>query len=211
MPEDPGPDGPGHAEGEGPDDPDAPQRGWVHPDDRVWRHPSEQAGGPRDESPRDESVVLEAPPRHPWRSAVMVAVGAVAVMALVAWVVLLLSPASDHPMPSATSNTQQGSPTIPGTGDTVPSAAEAAGKAVVELQAGTTHGDVTLFGVAVAEGGAVVTTAEPLRGAQWIDMVGSDGRLQRARRSRPPTAVRTSPSSTCRSTSPSPRSLTTAA
>jgi S1-C subfamily serine protease len=111
----------------------------------------------------------------------MIAVGAIAALAVVAWVVLLLSPASDHPMPSATSNTQQGSPrTVPGTANTVPSWAETAGRAVVELRVGTTHGDVTLFGVAVAEGGAVVTVDEPLRGALWIDMVGSDGRLQRA-------------------------------
>jgi S1-C subfamily serine protease len=176
VPEDPGPDGPGRAEGEGPDDPDAPQRGWVHPDDRVWRHPSEQAAGPR-----EQSVLLEAPPRHRWRGPVMVAIGAVAVMALVAWVVLLLSPASDHPMPSATSNTSPGSPrTVPGTGTTVPPAADDASEAIVELRAGTTHGDVTLFGIAVAEGGVVVTAAEPLQGAVWVDMVGSNGRLQRA-------------------------------
>ncbi len=111
----------------------------------------------------------------------MVAVGAVAAMAVVAWVVLLLSPASDHPMPSATSDTQDSAPrTLPGAGNAVPSAADAAGRAIVELRAGTTHGDVTLFGIAVAEGGVVVTTGDLLRGALWVDMVGSGGRLQRA-------------------------------
>ena len=39
---------------------------------------------------------------------------------------------------------------------------------------------MTLFGIAVAEGGVVVTTGDVLRGALWIDMVGSGGRLQRA-------------------------------
>ena len=176
VPEDPGPDGPGHAEGEGPEDPDAPSRGWIDPDDRVWRHPSEQAAGPGGE-PR----LLKPPSRHPWRGPVMVAVGAVAAMAVVAWVVLLLSPASDHPMPSATSDTQDDAPrTLPGAGNAVPSAADAAGRAIVELRAGTTHGDVTLFGIAVAEGGVVVTTGDLLRGALWVDMVGSGGRLQRA-------------------------------
>ncbi len=176
VPEDPGPDGPGRGEGEGPDDPDVPLRGWIDPDDRVWRHPSEQAG-----APREDVVLLEAPPKHPWRSAVMVAIGAVAAMAVVAWVVLLLSPASDHPMPSATSDTQESTPrTLPGQNNAVPSAANAAGRAIVELRAGTTHGEVTLFGIAVAEGGVVVTTGDVLRGALWIDMVGSGGRLQRA-------------------------------
>jgi S1-C subfamily serine protease len=111
----------------------------------------------------------------------MVAVGAVALMAVVAWVVLLLSPASDRPMPSATTDTQEGPPrTLPGADNAVPSSADAAGRAIVELRAGTTHGDVTLFGTAVAEGGVVVTTADLLRGALWIDIVGSGGRLQRA-------------------------------
>ena len=187
MPEDPGPDGSGHTEGEGPEgpghaeggspeDPDAPLRGWIDPEDRVWRHPSEQAGG----SP-EEPLLLEPPPRHPWRGVVMVAVGAVAVMAVVAWVVLLLSPASDRPMPSATGDTQEGSlTTLSGPDNAVPLAADAAGRALVELRAGTDHGEVTVFGIAVAEGGVVVTTAVPLQGAVWVDMVGSGGRLQPA-------------------------------
>ena len=176
VPEEPGPDGPGHAEGEGPEDPDVPLRGWIDPDDRVWRHPSEQAAGSG-----EDPVLLEAPARHPWRGVVMVAVGAIAVMAVVAWVVLLLSPASDHPMPSATGDTQEGSlTTLSGPENAVPAAADAAGRAMVELRAGTDHGEVTVFGIAFAEGGAVVTTAGPLQGAVWVDMVGSGGRLQRA-------------------------------
>ena len=87
--------------------------------------------------PAEDVVLLEAPPKHPWRSAVMVAIGAVAAMAVVAWVVLLLSPASDHPMPSATSDTQESTPrTLPGQNNAVPSAANAAGRAIVELAPG---------------------------------------------------------------------------
>lgn len=175
VPDEPGPDESGGAEGEGPEDPDAPLRGWIDPDDRIWRHPSEQAPG------GDQPVLIEAPPRHRWRGPVMVAIAAVAVMALAAWIVLLLSPASDHPLPSATGDTQEGSlTTLSGPDNTLPADADSAGRAIVELRAGTEHGEVTLFGIAVAEGGVVVTTADLLQGAVWVDMVGSGGRLQPA-------------------------------
>ena len=93
-PED-GTPGPGEGGEGGPDEPDSPQRGWIDPDDRLWRHPSEVAGsGPA----RDVPFLLNPPPRHHYRSAVMVLVGVGAVMAVVAWVIVLLSPASEHPL-----------------------------------------------------------------------------------------------------------------
>jgi putative serine protease PepD len=51
---------------------------------------------------------------------------------------------------------------------------------MVRLQATTPHGTVSLIGVAVAEGGMVVTTADLLVGVQRIDMVGPDGKLEQA-------------------------------
>ena len=51
---------------------------------------------------------------------------------------------------------------------------------MVELQATTSHGTVTLIGVAVAEGGMVVTTADLLIGVRSIDMVGPGGKLEQA-------------------------------
>ena len=73
APEEPedGAPGPGEGGGSGPDEPDAPLRGWIDPDDRLWRHPSEVAGtGPVGGGPS-----LFPPPRHHnYRSAVMVLV-----------------------------------------------------------------------------------------------------------------------------------------
>ena len=95
TPEEPeeGEPGPGEGGGHGSDEPDAPLRGWIDPDDRLWRHPSEVAGsGPGTGA---VPVLLHAPPHHPYRGAVMVLVGVGAVMAVVAWVIVLLSPASD--------------------------------------------------------------------------------------------------------------------
>ena len=58
--------------------------------------------------------------------------------------------------------------TLAGTQNTVPAAAQAAGHSMVELQATTAHGTVTLIGVAVAEGGVVATTADLLRGVRHV-------------------------------------------
>ena len=116
------------------------------------------------------------------RNAIMVLVGVGAVMAVVAWVVVLLSPASEHPVESATQDTAAGGPltTLAGVQNALPAAAAAAGHSIVELQATTTHGTVLLVGVAVAEGGLVATTADLLGGLRRIDMVGPGGKLQAA-------------------------------
>jgi putative serine protease PepD len=177
-PED-GTPGPGEGGGGGQDEPESPLRGWIDPDDRLWRHPSEVAGsGPA----RDVPSLLNPPPRRNHRNAIMVLVGVGAVMAVVAWVVVLLSPASDHPLESTTQDATAGGPltTLAGVQNTLPAAAEAAGHSVVELQASTSHGTVLLVGVAVAEGGLVATTADLLNGMQRIDMVGPDGKLEAA-------------------------------
>jgi putative serine protease PepD len=177
-PED-GTPGPGEGGSGGPDEPDSPLRGWIDPDDRLWRHPSEVAGsGPA----RDVPFAGNPPPRRTHRNAVMVLVGVGAVMAVVAWVVVLLSPASDHPVESATQDTAAGGPltTLAGVQNALPAAAATAGHSIVELQATTTHGTVLLVGVAVAEGGLVATTADLLGGLRRIDMVGPGGKLQAA-------------------------------
>ena len=176
-PED-GTPGSGEGAGGGQDEPDSPLRGWIDPDDRLWRHPSEVAGS----GPARGVPVVPTPPRRNHRNAVMVLVGVGAVMAVVAWVVVLLSPASDHPLESATQDTAAGGPmtTLAGVQNALPAAATATGNSIVELQATTTHGTVLLVGVAVAEGGLVATTADLLGGLQRIDMVGPGGKLQTA-------------------------------
>ena len=159
---------------------ESPQRGWIDPDDRLWRHPSEVAGpGPAP----DLRFPLDPPARHNYRSAVMVLVGVGAVMAVVAWVIVLLSPASDHPLDAApTQDTAANGPltTLAGAQNALPPAAVAAGHSLVELQATTSHGQVLLVGVAVAEGGLVATTADLLGGLQRIVMIGPDGAVKPA-------------------------------
>ncbi len=174
TPEQPDEGEPGSEEGSGagPDEPESPLRGWIDPDDRLWRHPSEVTA----------PVLLNAPPRHAYRSAVMVLVGVAAVVAVVAWVIVLLSPASQKPLSNATGDTVAGATltTLAGPQNAVPAAAQAAGRSMVELRATTAHGTVALIGVAVAEGGMVVTTADLLGGVRRIVVVGPGGKLEPA-------------------------------
>ncbi|MFZ0249966.1 MAG: PDZ domain-containing protein [Acidimicrobiales bacterium] len=177
-PEDGLPD-PGEGGGNNPDEPDGPQRGWIDPDDRLWRHPSEiAASGAAPGVP----PLFNRPPQHNSRSVVMVLVGVGAVMAVVAWVIVLLSPAAEHPLESATQDTAASGPltTLAGAQNALPEVTEAAGHSIVELQATTSHGTVLLVGVAVAEGGLVATTADLLAGLRHLDMVGPGGTLQAA-------------------------------
>jgi putative serine protease PepD len=181
MPDEPedGTPGSGEGIGSGPDEPDAPLRGWIDPDDRLWRHPSEVAGsGP----PPNLPFPLNPPPQRQYRNAVMVLVGVGAVVAVVAWVIVLLSPASDHPLEPSTQDTAASGPltTLAGVQNALPAAAAATGHSVVELQASTTHGTVMLVGVAVAEGGLVATTADLLGGLRRIAMVAPSGKLEAA-------------------------------
>jgi S1-C subfamily serine protease len=112
----------------------------------------------------------------------MILIAAAAVMASVAWVIILLSPASDHPSPAPARDVASDAPltTLAGHTSSVPAVAEAAGNSMVQLRATTSHGSVSLVGVAVAEGGLVITTADALGGLRSISMVGTGGRLLRA-------------------------------
>ncbi len=191
TPEEPEEAEPGPEEGaegaEGaPEGTDPPLRGWIDPEDRLWRHPSEIAA-PGPEAP----VLLNAPQGHPYRGAVMVLIGVGAVMAVVAWVVVLLSPASQRPLQGATSDTDAAAPltTLAGPQNAVPAAAQAAGHSMVELQVATGHGTAALIGVAVAEGGLVATTADLLGGVRRVVMVGPGGKPE------PATVVATDPAS----------------
>ncbi|HWF15845.1 MAG TPA: trypsin-like peptidase domain-containing protein [Acidimicrobiales bacterium] len=168
---------PGRDEGGAdPDEPEARLRGWIDPDDRLWRHPSEQVpvvrGGP----------VLSPPAKHRYRGPLMILIGAASVAAVGAFVAVLLSPSSQPPLASTGHDATSAATltTLTGPERGVPSAAQTAAKSMVELRATTAHGTVTLIGVAVADGGLVVTTASLLSDVRSISMVGSGGKLERA-------------------------------
>ncbi|HEX3334724.1 MAG TPA: trypsin-like peptidase domain-containing protein [Acidimicrobiales bacterium] len=177
-PEEPENGDPGRDEGGAdPDEPESPLRGWIDPDDRLWRHPSEQVPAVQAAGP-----VLSPPAKHRSRGILMVIIAAGAVAAVGAFLVVLLSPASESPLKGSGRNARGGATltTLTDHMNGVPAAAQTAAKSMVELHATTNHGTVTLIGVAVAEGGMVVTTANLLTGVEHIDMVGPGGKLEQA-------------------------------
>ncbi|HWD56474.1 MAG TPA: trypsin-like peptidase domain-containing protein [Acidimicrobiales bacterium] len=176
-PEEPETGDPGHDDGGAdPEEPESRLRGWIDPDDRLWRHPSEVAPGAAGRP------VLSPPPKRRYRGPLMVLIGAAAVAAVGAFLVVLLSPSSQPPLRSAGGNAESDATltTLTGPDSGVPPAAQIAAKSLVELQAGTAHGTVTLLGVAVADGGLVATTASLLSDVRSIYMVGTGGKLERA-------------------------------
>jgi S1-C subfamily serine protease len=177
LPDEPENGEPGRDEGGAdPEEPESPLRGWIDPDDRLWRHPSEQVpvvtSGP----------VLSPPPKHRYRGPLMVFIGAGAVAAVGIFLAVLLSPTSQPPLQATGRNAASADTltTLTGPESGVPAADQTAAKSTVELQAVTTHGTVTLIGVAVAEGGLVVTTSDLLSDVRSIAMVGAGGKLEPA-------------------------------
>jgi S1-C subfamily serine protease len=175
TPEEPPEEGPETYISSGPTDGFEPMlRGWIDPDDRLWRHPSEVAPG----AGRATETRL-AGIRHP---RTMILIGAAATLAAFAWAMVLVAPASDQPSAVTASDN---APEIPVTtlavqSEQVPAPAADAGHSVVQLQADTSHGVVSLVGVAVAEGGLVATAAAGLSGLHSLFMIGTDGRRIRA-------------------------------
>jgi S1-C subfamily serine protease len=174
-PEEPPGSGPDDLPAHGPsDEGDVPLRGWIDPDDRLWRHPSEVAG---------RVTALPQGRSHHSRGLLMFGVGAAATAAAVAWLVVLLS-STTAPTPSvSTSDVSADAPmtTLAGNEHTVPAVAQTASHSMVQLRADTSHGIVLLTGVAVAEGGLVATTADALAGLRSLSMVGPGGKLLPAR------------------------------
>jgi S1-C subfamily serine protease len=148
--------------------------GWIDPDDRLWRHPSELAvGAARAADARLAGI------RHP---RTMILIGAAATVAAIAWALVLLSPASDQPTAAPASDNAANIPmtTLAVQSEQVPAPATEAGHSVVQLRAVTSDGTISLVGVAVAEGGLVATTASGLATLHSLWMIGPDGRRLRA-------------------------------
>jgi putative serine protease PepD len=174
TPEEPLDEGPDRDDSGGsPDVVDPALRGWIDPDDRLWRHPSELAAG----ATRSAAARLKGTQQR-----TMILIGAAATLAAVAWAIVLLSPVSDHPASSPASDNAPAIPlpTLAVQNEQVPASAQPAGRSMVELQADTTHGVVSLVGVAVAEGGLVATTADGLSGLRRLSMIGPGGRQLQA-------------------------------
>ncbi|MGH9098049.1 MAG: S1C family serine protease [Acidimicrobiales bacterium] len=173
-----GADGPDHGD-ESPD----PIRGWISPDDRLWRHPSEAASARP--ATGDRAAVGDRNRPSPW--IVGGAAACVAGALLASGLVLATSGASpdvDGHLP-ATTATSLALVTAPPT--TEPGAANLAGLTPMDQMAVTVRPSLAALtvtrpsgvsmatGVIAESGGIIATAAAAIAGARSISFDGSDG------------------------------------
>jgi len=184
------PEGAGETSG-GPEPADDPSsdalNGWLPPEDRLWRHPSEVVASDGSSAGAPMVPTDPGPGRAPWsgagrphrrRAIASVLVATSAAAAVVVGVLLLIesgSPGPPNPLAGAPPST-----TALTTGGAVPPADQGARQAMVALETSTAGGRVAACAVAVAEGGLLATTADAVRGARSITAVTAGGQHERA-------------------------------
>ena len=163
-------------------------RGWVHPDDRLWRHPSEGAltrvgatGG--DHIGRVTSGNLGRRGAAPWlicgSLCVALAVAAVAVMVADTGQDTTNAITTSFPLVRSAPTTEPGSVNVL-SGDQVDSLVASVRPSTVVLRVFRPGSVATVMGLVVEAGGIVVTTAGAVTDATRITAVEPDGSRQPA-------------------------------
>jgi putative serine protease PepD len=160
---------------------DAASHGWIPPEHREWRHPSEvptAAGGTGGTGPGARMVSAHAPGgpgRRRWHLAT-IGVGVGAAAAVLAGVLLLVNAGSGNgPSEPSTADSASVASAVSGCCKLVPTAAEPTERSMVALEVSTNDGVAEDCGVAVAPGGLVVTTADAVDGARTVTAVVAGG------------------------------------
>jgi S1-C subfamily serine protease len=165
-------------------------RGWVPPEDRLWRHPSELSsanpGVPGPDASAGAAPVpgaaARAGGRRIWTGGLLGVGGAAVVLAGIVLLNTVIGSTSGQ-------GPRGGGPSIKTTDTWVagawgrgnlPAPAGDAERAMVSLLISTPHGSVTGCGVAVAEGGLVATDADTLVGATSVTATTAGGRSVKA-------------------------------
>jgi S1-C subfamily serine protease len=176
----------GRDPGEDWDDSDADRlRGWIPPDDRLWRHPSESASGPS-ESPSSarSTVTVSAGPRDrtgPWL--VGGATACVIVVLVAAGLVMSTTnrstSGSNGTMPKLASLTDVPT-TEPGVGlmppeSTIDSMVATARPSTVALVISGPAGDRLATGLVAESGGIIVTASAAVTGSRAVTVIEADG------------------------------------
>jgi S1-C subfamily serine protease len=181
--EDEGPSG--RDSGEDWDDPDADRlRGWIPPDDRLWRHPSESTSTGPDAvgTPRTPATTRPEPRGHtgPW------VFGGAAACVLVVLVVagLVVSTTNNATSPNGPAPKQATltdvPTTEPGVGlvppqSTVDTMMATALPSTVGLVVATESGTREATGLVAESGGIIVTTSAAVAGARSVTVIEADG------------------------------------
>jgi putative serine protease PepD len=184
--EDQGAGGPDPGEEWGEEDNDR-LRGWISPDDRLWRHPSESAGTP----PRRSAPTTAARPGSRVRTGTILVGGATTclVLALLA-TGLIMAPSgtndADNPggVPSraiftGTPTTESGMGPTAGRKTVAPLVSDVR-DSTVAVSVVTRTGTTVSTGLVVESGGMIVTTTSALAGARSITVIEPDGTRQSA-------------------------------
>jgi len=176
-----------------PEDPDgqddeaaAMLRGWLPPDDRLWRHPSEVArlGPPRPAAPLFAAATAGWHRRRVRRASITAGVVGVAAVCTTVAVVLSLV---DSPTPTTVLKVQTdgGAGTIAATttslmttviGADVVRLVASVRPSLVGLEPLNTGGAARMTGVVLPGGALVVTSAAAVAGVAQLDVVSADGR-----------------------------------
>jgi S1-C subfamily serine protease len=161
-----------HDDAEGSGDEDSYQRGWIEPEDRLWRHPSEL-------EPRSRPLSLEKSARDLWRerrTAIAAGtLGAAAVAAAAAVVLALANTPAPETSASTVRATETSLVTSPSLAPAIRRAVSALTPSLVELR--STHTSrAPATGVVLPGGRLVVTSASAVAGLSHITVVTSDGR-----------------------------------
>ncbi len=184
-----GPDDPGDewwddADGEG-------QRGWISPDDRLWRHPSESRAQPGTSAGAAAGpAVLGAPPVR-LRSGAWLVGGATAcvVLALVATGLVIITVGSSDQADTggpARVASLLGVPTTEAGMSGMPEAAAIAGMvsaakpSVVAVSAAMATGRQAGTGIVAESGGIIVTASQLVSGARAVTVIETNGARQSA-------------------------------
>lgn len=184
--EDQGVSGPDPGEEWGEEDNDR-LRGWISPDDRLWRHPSESAGP----VPGPTPSTISAKPGNRVRTGTILVGGATTclVLALIATgLIMAVSGTNDADNPGGATSlaTFTGTPTTEsGVGPTAGRKTLAAvvsdvRDSTVAVSVVTRTGTTVSTGLVVESGGMIVTTTSALAGARSITVIEPDGTRQPA-------------------------------
>lgn len=159
---------------------DGPMRGWVPPDDRLWLHPSERAGG-ASAAPRPPTVTRTAP-RSPWVA------GGMTVCVVLAMVLagMVVAAGIDDAHQDGTRTPITGVPTTEAnlsrltTTHEMVMMASSVQASTVALVVATATGTRVGTGTVAEAGGIVVALRRTVAGARSITAVEHDGSRQAA-------------------------------
>jgi S1-C subfamily serine protease len=159
---------------------DAPLAAPLHPDDRLWRHPSEMAWGVAPPAATAASIGAPKPEARTWVVAVTSGLtGAALALGMVVLFVGIGAGTTDRVTDRVGVRDRLADPMVAGDAESANAAAVAVARAVipsvVRLEVRTARGTTTGSGVVLRDDGHIVTNAHVVDGARSITILQPDG------------------------------------